>query len=149
MAPKYTPIQNPINALSVVAKRSPNAYQHVAVHPLVFSYTEASFVISNLSSAKVMWNTGTAPSSGFSELDFSLLPTLDIWLDSTHLGDLLLDTSNFPSFAGITREEQRWALNVGTNLIQYRPKGRYGRFTIINRANATMTALLSLSGRSL
>ncbi|MCI0596995.1 MAG: hypothetical protein L0Z48_10720, partial [candidate division Zixibacteria bacterium] len=138
---EYTPLNNPINAISVVAKRSPNAYNHVAVHPAVFSYAETSFIIAALGTQKIQWLAGPAPSSGYSEIDFALYPRLDIWLDVTQLGDLLLLTSNFPSFAGISREENRWALNIGLNLINYRPLGRYGRFEIVNRSGgSSMTA---------
>jgi hypothetical protein len=146
---EYAPLQNPINGISIVAKRSPSAYNHVAVHPVVFSYSEKSFSINASSSEKVQWLTGTAPSSGYSEIDFALYPVLDIWLDVDKLADFILLTSNFPSFAGITKEERRWALNIGTNLINYRPAARYGRFELLNRAGSTLTGLLALTVRSL
>jgi hypothetical protein len=147
---EYVPISQPLNLLNAKTRRTPNAFSHVAVHPLVFSYTEKVFTIDPLALEKIMWQT-TAPASGFSILDFSLWPVLDIWVVMQFLGDLLLEGSNFPTtaFGANSREERRWALNIGANSIHYRAVSRYGRFTLINRANAVATNTISLTARSM
>ncbi len=140
---EYTPNSIPMNSL---LGNSPNAFDHAAIHPIVFDFEEVS-TVAGLGARYL--NFGAAGT--FTVFEFSLYPVVDVILSVNQLGDLILDSNITGGFfgAGNNVEEKRWALNVGINPINYRPFARYGRFQLVNRGAGTMNYKLNLFVRSM
>jgi hypothetical protein len=136
------PILLPVKK-STAGVRTPNVFDHVAVHPAVYLFGVAGFTLAASAANFIQFKPGTAAlhATNFSVWDFSLMQHLTIHLNVTQLGDLLLEgaSDDNPLFLLPPFEEKRWALNVGDNFIECRPVARFGRFQLVNRGGSTVT----------
>lgn len=144
--PEYNPLTLPVVATN---KRSPNVFEHRAVHPLVYMFPAVGFTLGATAQNFIQFKPGTAALhlTNFSVWDFSLMPNLEIQISTDRLADLILEgaSDENPLFLLTPYEEMRWALNVGQNFIAYRPVSRYGRFSLLNRAGSTLSGYAQIN----